>query len=372
MRVFVLSSVAEDVDGGVDGAAHRGAVGDAFACDVVSCAMVGRGTDDGEACGEVDAVFHSKGFERGKALVVIHGEDGVEVFVGMVAEEAVSGVRPKAEDVLAFQLFESGDDDVFFFCAKQSVVACVWVEGEDGDARVGDVEILVERLVKDAELLGDAVFCDVFSYLGDGEMGGGKGDAKVVVDHNHEGLGGVAGAVLEVFSVAGKVEVVALDGGFVDGRGDKDVEESFFVVAHGLFDGGESSLPALGRWLSEFYLHLIPFQAINEVQAAVDDVGGVQNGGEVGGEVHCLAVVGSYLGRAVDNRDTKLEHGRITENLEDCFVAYSVDVALSDGDDNLFVLHIYDVIFLFVLALLLFVSVRRAMRGCRVSLQVGG
>ena len=86
-------SVSVYVDGGIYGLSERVGVGNAFACNVVGRAMVGRGAHDGQSGGVVYAFLHGECFERGQALVVVHGHYAVKPAVGAAAEESVGGVR---------------------------------------------------------------------------------------------------------------------------------------------------------------------------------------------------------------------------------------------------------------------------------------
>ena len=106
----------------------------AEAGNVVCCAVVWRRADDGQACCVVDAFLDGECLERSKSLVVIHGENGIEIVVGSAAEESVGGIGTEGLYAVFFQFVDGGDDDVVLLVAYDSVVACMRVEREYGDA----------------------------------------------------------------------------------------------------------------------------------------------------------------------------------------------------------------------------------------------
>ena len=78
---------AVNVDGGVEGCAHRFFRGAVFSRYVVAGAVVGRCAHKWKSGGEVHARVHGEGFEWSQALVVIHGQYAVEFGVQSVAEK---------------------------------------------------------------------------------------------------------------------------------------------------------------------------------------------------------------------------------------------------------------------------------------------
>ena len=72
-------------------------------------------------------------------------------------------------------------------------------------------------------------------------MCGDECNTHVVVAHNHERLVTVATkAVLEIFGVAGEIEVGRLNGFLVDRRRYENVDVAGLQICHGSFEGCES------------------------------------------------------------------------------------------------------------------------------------
>ena len=116
--VVVAAAVAVDVDCGVYGAAHAVGRCFVFTCDVVAGAVVGRCAYKGQSCREVDTAIHSEGLEGSETLVVVHGEDAVEVAVSTAAEEAVGGIGAEGKNLLLAHGCEGRIDNGFFFLAQ--------------------------------------------------------------------------------------------------------------------------------------------------------------------------------------------------------------------------------------------------------------
>ena len=98
MGLVLDGTVAHDVDGGVDGLAHRLCRCHALAGDVVARAVVGTGAHVRQAGSEVEAAVHGDGLEWSQTLVVVHCQHAVETGVGARAEEAVGGVGAEGLD----------------------------------------------------------------------------------------------------------------------------------------------------------------------------------------------------------------------------------------------------------------------------------
>ena len=99
--------------------------------------MIGAGSGFGEAEGDVDGAVEIEEFEGDEALVMIHGEDGVEISEGGFAENGVrDGGTGEAGDLLAVEGFDGGSDDALFLVAEGPVLAGVGVEAGDGDVGI--------------------------------------------------------------------------------------------------------------------------------------------------------------------------------------------------------------------------------------------
>ena len=91
-------------------------VGDALAGDVEGGAVVDGGTDDGEAEGYVYGVGEGYQFDGDVSLVVVHGDDAVEIVVEGAVEQGVAGKGTGYVPPLNTGPFYSGfeGDGVFF------------------------------------------------------------------------------------------------------------------------------------------------------------------------------------------------------------------------------------------------------------------
>ncbi len=91
-------------------------VGHALARNVQAGAVVRAGAHNGQASSEVHTVPEAERLERGQALVVVHGQCAVEVFVAAIAEVAISGVWAHGDNALLVQ-FAYGRCDALFVLA---------------------------------------------------------------------------------------------------------------------------------------------------------------------------------------------------------------------------------------------------------------
>ena len=89
----IIFSFVEDVAGEINGFAEGGFGGDVFACNIIACAVVGRGADDGQSCREIDARIEGNGLESHQSLIVIHGKNAIEIVISARAEKTVGRVR---------------------------------------------------------------------------------------------------------------------------------------------------------------------------------------------------------------------------------------------------------------------------------------
>ncbi len=117
--------------------------------------MVRRSPDNRQAGGEVHALLEGQGLERCQPLVVVHGQGGVEAVEVAQSEIAVGGVGTEGGNSFLVGLLDGRKDDLLLFIAQQAAVAAVRVEAQDGNARVVDAEIPLERLLHQPELAHD-------------------------------------------------------------------------------------------------------------------------------------------------------------------------------------------------------------------------
>ena len=102
--------------------------------------MVDGGADEGKAQGDVHGVAEGGQLHRNEPLVVIAGDDGVELSSLGPDEKAVGRERPRHVDALAPQVRDRGHEDVLLLPAEQAVLARMGIQSAKGDAGGGDAE----------------------------------------------------------------------------------------------------------------------------------------------------------------------------------------------------------------------------------------
>ena len=89
-------------------------------------------------------------------------------------------------------------------------------------------------------------------------MNGDECHAQPFSTHDHHGLTAFADAFLKIFRMTGEVELLAVDGVFVDGSGDKHVNETVAQIRDGAFECGERSFTSRFRRLSYVDFTVLP------------------------------------------------------------------------------------------------------------------
>ena len=161
--------------------------------------------------------------------------------------------------------------------------------------------------------------------------------------HYHHGLVALAAKTrLQVLGVAGKLEVVAVDGVLVDGAGDQHVYQPLAQVGGGALEGREGGIAAGLGGLAGVDGGVFGHD-IDDVVACLRGVGvcrrldhGEPHLGEV---LDILAIERGYLGRPVDHRGAYLGNAGILEGLEQHLIAYAVYVAVGDAHAEFSVFH---------------------------------
>jgi hypothetical protein len=119
------------------GGEQAGVVGGAETGDVEGGAVIDAGADEGQADGDVDAVFDPEVLDGDEALVVVLGHHGVEGSGAGSHEDGVGGPGSADVDAFAPRGFDGGGDDVQVLTAEQAVLPCVGIEAGDSDAGGG-------------------------------------------------------------------------------------------------------------------------------------------------------------------------------------------------------------------------------------------
>ena len=148
--------------------------------DDVEGGAVGRGSDGrGQAGVDGDAAFEAKQLYGDLALVVIHGDDAVELAAAGAQEDGVGRVGAGGGDVLFLGGFDGGTDDIDLFAAEEAAFAGVGVEtghGEAGRRQAATADGVVDE-TDGGQNLSDG---DVFIDGAQGDVGGNAGGIESV------------------------------------------------------------------------------------------------------------------------------------------------------------------------------------------------
>ena len=224
---FLLAGGSGQFAGEADGGDHGRGIGEAFAGDGEGGAMVRAGAGFWQAEGDVHGVVEIEQFERDEPLIVIHGDDGIEVAAGGIAEDGVGHGGAGEDGGSGFvQTVDGGLDDADFLVAEGSVFTGVGVESCNSDAGAGDAAALEETGGEQAGA-DDAVHAeeggDFRERFVDGGQAHGEGFAR---EQHSEVLD--AERMGEIFCLAGEGEAEGLEGLFGNRAGDYGIGGAVF------------------------------------------------------------------------------------------------------------------------------------------------
>ena len=80
-------------------------------------------------------------FEHGQALIVIHGDDRVDVLQRLLGESGVSGQWALNKMAAASEICNNGRDDVNFLPTEVTGLASMGVQATDADAWLGNAKV---------------------------------------------------------------------------------------------------------------------------------------------------------------------------------------------------------------------------------------
>ena len=294
--------------------------------------MVGRSTHKGQASRVVHSIILGQRLEGGKSLIVIHGQHRIETAVHAGTEKAIGCEGAVAGKTGIDKRLDGGGNHLVLLLAYHAAIAGMGVESQYGYTRRGNAKVAAQRVVQQAGLLGYALFGDRKGHFGNGEMGRDQRHAHQTVAQNHERLGAlVAQAGLQIFGMARKAEVGALYALLVDGGGDQHVNATFLEVVDGLFERHEGCMSGLGCRNAIFHLYLI-VGTVDQIELPFGGFIRIGHDAELRVQPQCLGMVSGYLGMAIYNRCTQLQHGGFGKHLQDDFPAHTVGIALGDAN----------------------------------------
>ena len=166
-------------------------VGGSLAGDVEGGAVVDRRADHRQAEGDVDAGFEAEDFDGGVALVVVHGDDDVEITAGGQIKKRVGGEGALDEPAFLLAGLNGGlDFGGFFAAAEEAVLAGVGIDAADADAGVGDAGVFEGEVGA-----GDGAFdeggVDAVDGVEQADVGGDVDDAEFWGGEHHGNFGRV-------------------------------------------------------------------------------------------------------------------------------------------------------------------------------------
>ena len=223
-----------DIAGQTKGFSERVSVRGALPGDVKPGAVVWAGSNHGKPRSEVHASPKAQGFEWSQTLVVVHGQDPIEVLERARAEETIGGEGSVGLDAAGLRLLNGGGNDALLFVAHHAVVAGVGIQSQHRNAGGGQAKITNEAVIHELELGANADAAQARSHVFQGDMAGDHADPQSVAAEQHQHLIH-ASFTGQVLGVAWELKARLADGVFVDGRGDKHVHRGFCEVPHGHF-----------------------------------------------------------------------------------------------------------------------------------------
>ena len=213
------------------------------------------------------------------------------------------------------------------------------VQAQNGNPRRINSKVHFQRAVKSHDLFGQQFFGQRLRNLTHRNIFRGQRHAEIPLHQNGQSFPSAADPFLKKSAMARKAGRIGLHGLFVCRRGNQHVEQAFLVFLHRFLKSGNGSLARFGRRFRKFNLQLL-IDAVHHIHPSVLHIRSRIDDAEVCRNVHRLPVIGSHLGRAVNNRRTKLQHRRIRECLENHFIADSVDISVGNTHFNSFTFHI--------------------------------
>ena len=142
---------------------------------------------------------------------------------------------------------------------------------------------------------------------------------------------------LLLWGVAGRIFCRLHHG--ICGQCHHSVDKTCFGIVDGAYEGFMGGHGRGCRGRAQFHLHLV-VEAGEHVEFVGVGVFCLVDDAEVGLNAQCLAVVGGYLWRAVDDGGAQLKHGGVGESLENSLVTDTVGVAVGDSNADFILFHI--------------------------------
>ena len=128
--------------------------------------MRGRGDGNGQPALHRHAAREAQQLDRDLALVVIHGDDGLELAGLGLQEDGVGRKRPLHRQAFLVQFAHRRRDDVDFLATAGAAIAAMRVEGGHGHARLGHAAGLQGAVDQPGGVLMPATLSAAASFSG--------------------------------------------------------------------------------------------------------------------------------------------------------------------------------------------------------------
>ena len=214
------------------------------------------------------------------------------------------------------------------------------VQRQDGDTRSLDREIAAEGGIELGHLVDDAFSRHSVGHVAQRHVAGQCSHAHLVADKDVEAFLVFGDAALDKLLITREVEAVDVHVLLVHRCHDEHVEQSVLEIGYGTVETLDGSATGILRRHAQVDLHVF-IEDRQQVEASILGLGGLGDNAErVAGKTKGIAMVGCYLGRAVDNGGTDIKHGRRAESLEDKFIADTVCITVGQCHTYFLIVHI--------------------------------
>ena len=205
--------------------------------------MVGAGAVAGEAECDVDSVVEVKQLEGDEGLVVIGGQDGVEMAEGGIAVDAIrhAGAGEAGPGEGGAELLHSGGDDARLLISKGAVFTVVGVEPGHGDVRGGFAAGAAHEICQQGADAHELCGGEQAGHICQGGVYGAEGYGEPLAGEAHGEIRH-AQAVCKEFGLPGEVEADSVQVFLADRGGDHGIDAAFFEGCGSVFQLFERGL----------------------------------------------------------------------------------------------------------------------------------
>ena len=257
------------------------------------------------------------------------------------AKETVGRVGAESHDTLVVRLLDGRTNNLLFFLANQTIIACMRIQSQHRNARTTNAEILQQRVGQRVQLAQDTLFSDAARYLRYGHMVANQRHFHLRANHHHQTLASVSEHLRQVLGMTRETELVTLDVLLVDWCSHEGVHQTGFQVFAGATQGQKRGMTCFRRRMADAQRSVIGIN-VDEVNLARTHIFRGLNDRELHVPhllVHKFQMLARNLLITIDYGRANLADVRVGNTLEYDFVADTVDVATRDGYDGFSTFH---------------------------------